>query len=340
MCRDNGERYIKERAERWGMAEKGEPEAIDEIKKQIIKLTNGATVNVTRYDELWFGQYSPKDKYDWLRGAPDYCIEIIKDNQTVNLYVEIKIKDKKFRKTKTGGLTCKNSINVEKYGCESYYLDIVPVHRNMNLFCQRLGIDKKDFVIAFVNTYYSEIDFISLAKVNELIENGWNSKNISKYTEGYNERCYLIPEYATSSLKNTNENTKCNVLTSDKLIKRTTKNMIIPNFNIEEKITKIDWINNFYGRTNETINDKILSELADDLSKYGYKLRCRKRMGKKTFILCHNTDMYKVRVLSRDIICISLVEEKDNEKFLPIEDDERFLNFNEYIKFLEEAKTK
>jgi len=118
------------------------------------------------------------------------------------ILVEIKLKSQEYRKTSIGGTT-KNGSIVSNYGCNSYYLDVIPVHRNMNDFVLKTNNKPSAFIIAFVKEDFSEINIISLAKINKMIKSGWNQngKNIDLciYGEGYGQKAYLIPKDATTN---------------------------------------------------------------------------------------------------------------------------------------------
>ena len=140
---DNQILYNQERTKRWNMAKDKEPEAIDAICKILTRIT-GTEISFRRYDEIWFNKFDPrKEENEWVKGASDYVIEI---NNNRYIYAEIKIKSVKFKKTVTGGLTRKGS-NIAKYGCESFYLDIVPVYKNMCAFVDKVNIDSDKFLI-------------------------------------------------------------------------------------------------------------------------------------------------------------------------------------------------
>ena len=118
------------------------------------------------------------------------------------ILVEIKLKSQEYRKTSIGGATRNGSI-VPNYGCNSYYLDVIPVHRNMNDFVLKTNNKPSAFIIAFVKEDFSEINIISLAKINKMIKSGWNQNgqniDLCIYGEGYGKKAYLIPKDATTN---------------------------------------------------------------------------------------------------------------------------------------------
>lgn len=201
---DKSQLYSEERKKRWEEGDKGEPLAItkiEEVLSDYIITTN--KVKSIRYDKMWFDIFNPEDdKNEWVRGASDYCL----DFEDTLVYAEIKIKNERFRKTLKGGKTDAGS-EIVKYGCESFYLDIDPVLKNMNAFCERLHINKDSFLVFFCNTKCNDIRFISLSQINDLAQNGYNGKPLNKFTEGYGTKTkngravtYLIPVDTTIDL--------------------------------------------------------------------------------------------------------------------------------------------
>lgn len=157
-----------------------------------------------RFDDMWFNKFDTRlPRNEWVKGAADYCL----DFKNALIYAEIKIKTQNFHKTVSGGKTQAGS-QIIPYGCESYYLDIHPVWKNMNLFCEHLHINKDAFVIFFCNSDCNEIRFISLTRINELIECGYRGAPLNRFSEGYGivtsegrrAENYLIPIDATINL--------------------------------------------------------------------------------------------------------------------------------------------
>lgn len=215
--REHREQYEEEKKARWEMAKVGEANAMKEVCRLLSEKfkTKPDDITFERYDELWFEQYDIEDQNnEWVKGASDYLIKIQGVNEQYSL-LEIKLKSQEYRKTQWGGKT-PNGTPVPKYGCTSYYLDIIPVWRNMNDFVEHVGIEKQSFIVAFVKEDLSEIMFISLAKINDLVSNGWKKDKNTKITlgtfsEGYGREAYLIPKDST---KNIVEITSENFLTS------------------------------------------------------------------------------------------------------------------------------
>lgn len=191
--------YESERKERWSMAKEGEPIAMEAIQKRLATYY-GLLRQAKRYDEQYFEKYDPQNADNsWVRGASDYAVEI--DGEEV--LIEIKLKNQKFRMTNGGGITRDGSI-IRDYGCESFYLDIIPVYKNMCEFCAHEGIDPASFIIFFCGDDNTELRYISLAKINELVNYGYKGSQLTEYGEGYgtnteNGRAitYLIPEDTT-----------------------------------------------------------------------------------------------------------------------------------------------
>lgn len=200
---DNRELYNRERKRRWSMAKGKEPEAIDTICR-ILRQGSGHEVEKIRYDEIWFGQFAPDVQQNaWVRGASDYAICIDKERY---VYAEIKLKSIKFQKTKFGGTTQKGSA-VANYGCESFYLDIVPVYENMCAFVEKTKIAARNFIIFFIDDQMTEVHAISLEKIQSMEKNGYQGEPLCVFSEGYGTDTrygaapnYLIPELATESL--------------------------------------------------------------------------------------------------------------------------------------------
>lgn len=197
--RNKTRQYEAERGARWSMAKEGEPAAMEAIQNRL-STYYGLFKQAKRYDEQYFKKYDlDNDDNSWVRGASDYAVEI--DGE--EFLIEIKLKNQKFRKTNGGGTTRDGSI-IRDYGCESFYLDIEPVYRNMCKFCAHEGIDPASFIIFFCGDDNTELRYISLAKINELVNNGYKGLPLTEYGEGYgtnteNGRAitYLIPEDTT-----------------------------------------------------------------------------------------------------------------------------------------------
>ena len=206
MTLEHEMQYRSERQERWNNAAQYEEYSIQAIVAKIQRLdTNNEIKNISyeRYDKKWLNE-----NIEWTKGCPDYKVKIEFTSEQVLLF-EVKIKNKEFLKTLTGGATRNGSV-VPNYGCTSYYLDVEPVYKNMNDFCINTKISSNSFVIAFVkapntNQENTEIRVISLAKLNYLLQhnNGnkeWNNQPICYFKEGYGQGTYLIPKTATTDL--------------------------------------------------------------------------------------------------------------------------------------------
>lgn len=200
---DNNIVYDLEREKRWNMAKDKEPLAIDRICNILQKAT-GEVCTSKRYDEIWFNKYDPSfSENEWVRGASDYYIKF--NNRII--YAEIKIKAIKFHKTVNGGVTRKGS-QIAKYGCESFYIDIVPVYKNMCDFVKKTSIDPNSFLIFFIDDEMTDVNAISLREIKALEKNGFNGEKLCVFSEGYGTRTeygaapnYLIPEVCTNDLK-------------------------------------------------------------------------------------------------------------------------------------------
>jgi len=201
---EHSTQYEQERQDRWGMASNGEKSAIIRICDLFARVLNISREDIkyTRLDEIWFDKYDINEyENEWVKGVSDFVVQILLSKEKYIL-VEIKLKSQEYRKTSIGGTT-KNGSIVSNYGCNSYYLDVIPVHRNMNDFVLKTNNKPSAFIIAFVKEDFSEINIISLAKINKMIKSGWNQngKNIDLciYGEGYGQKAYLIPKDATTN---------------------------------------------------------------------------------------------------------------------------------------------
>ena len=202
MC-NNRERYNRERESRWGMARNGEQPAIEALVKKFNERFSDNIVPI-RYDDIWFERYNP-NQVEWVKGCSDYYLDISSNgNDSVYMYVDVKIKYTTFDATVYGGI--RSGQQISKYGCASFYLDIVPVHRNMNDFCERANINKGNFIIMFTDAKFETIRLISLAEINNLIHNGWKGSIISEFGASYGERSYLIPIDATYRVEDLSDN--------------------------------------------------------------------------------------------------------------------------------------
>ena len=192
--------YELERGKRWTCAKDGEPEAMEEIRKSLFKYYE-ISCEPKRYDTEYFNKY----KYltpEWVRGASDYSLNI----EGVDFLIEIKLKNKKFRKTIGGGLTKDGSV-IRDYGCESYYLDKVPVYKNMCDFCAHENINPEYFIVFFCGEGNIELRYISLAEIKALVEHGYKGEPLTEFGEGYGidtgdgrAITYLIPEDTTTDI--------------------------------------------------------------------------------------------------------------------------------------------
>lgn len=194
--------YQSERSVRWSMEDN---QAMGVIMTFLDVVANRLElprdrVEVRRLDDYWFDVYSP-DKVEWVKGCPDYFGLIFSGNIRF-LFFELKIKKNgEFLLTKTGGKT-KLGTQISKYGCTSFYLDIVPVLKNMNDFCDNAGLPKDKFLVLFAEpgAGANGINLISLDAINSMIANGWNGMAIQQFGEGYGKPTYLIPREAMTSL--------------------------------------------------------------------------------------------------------------------------------------------
>ena len=195
-------RYNEERQMRHKAAEEYEQPSVELVVELINQKSPNHIADFKRYDEEWFEKYDiNKTVNEWVKGASDYLVNInvLGSNQVHYSYVEIKYKTETFRKTKGGGTTRSGSV-VPDYGCESYYLDVVPVWKNICDFISRNGIPSSSFWLAFVNENISDVHLISAAKIYRILQNGWNGQLIGEYGEGYGQIAYLIPKDATIRL--------------------------------------------------------------------------------------------------------------------------------------------
>lgn len=218
--KDHADQYEQERQARWGMADNGEEVAIKMICDLFSSILDTSRENIkyARLDEVWFEAYDiNKPENEWVKGVSNFVVQIFLDEEKYIL-VEIKLKSQEYRKTSSGGTTRNGSL-VSNYGCNSYYLDVIPVHRNMNSFISKTNNNFSTFIIAFVKEDFSEINIISLAKINQMIKEGW-SKNENKidiciFGEGYGQDAYLIPKNATTDGNSITKQQLENILMDD-----------------------------------------------------------------------------------------------------------------------------
>ena len=141
------EAYLNEKQKRWDMENKSANTIIETFTAYIVQklpFLIKENIKFQRFDELWFEAYSP-DENEWVKGCPDF-IGSLTHRETRFLFIELKIKDDGiFRKTCTGGAT-KNGSVIPNYGCQSFYLDIVPVYRNMKDFCLKTSLPTRTSV--------------------------------------------------------------------------------------------------------------------------------------------------------------------------------------------------
>lgn len=191
--------YKNERESRWELAKENEYNAIMAIANILRKYY--PNVKTRRYDDSWFQFYDLDilGEEMWIRGVSDFLIAL---NNQQGVYAEIKIKQQYFMKTKTGGVT-KLGTRIANYGCYSVYLDIHPVYQNISNFISVLGLKKSSFIFFFVmleNNQFTDIYFINMEELDNLLANGFKGQQITVYGEGYGMKtkegranCYLIP---------------------------------------------------------------------------------------------------------------------------------------------------
>ena len=199
------ELYDLERVKRWNMAESEEQTAIEKIIYIISDICDipKEKIKYDRLDKKCFEKY-PIENNEWVKGSPDYIVILFLDEQKY-LFIEIKLKSKEYKKTLNGGKTKEGSI-ITKYGCLSYYLDVEPVYGNMIRFCNKTGLGKDKFLIAFVSEDLSDIKIASLTKIENIVNKGWKKNNkeviqVCVYGEGYGQDAYLIPKDAISDIR-------------------------------------------------------------------------------------------------------------------------------------------
>ena len=186
------QQYFDESDERLTMGIDGEPYAMKEICSQLAKIFNG-DVGFMRYDAGWM-DFSDTMNEDWIKGVPDYALNVCGWG---GFYVELRLKRRGiFRKTMYGGLT-KSGSRIPNYGCESFYLNIFPVHTYMMDFCQKLGINPENYLIMFFLLDEDEIYSVSLGEIDRLLREGFKGNAIALYGDGYGVPTYLFPIGAT-----------------------------------------------------------------------------------------------------------------------------------------------
>lgn len=199
MSINHENQYKNERESRWELAKENEYNAIKKIV--IILKFYYQDGKAMRYDDSWFQFYDldTLEEENWVRGVSDFLIAL---NNQQGVYAEIKIKQQYFMKTKTGGVT-KLGAWIANYGCYSVYLDIHPVYQNISNFIRVFGLKKSSFIFFFVmleNNQFTDIYFINMEELDNLLANGFKGQQITVYGEGYGMKtkegranCYLIP---------------------------------------------------------------------------------------------------------------------------------------------------
>jgi hypothetical protein len=197
--------YISEKQRRWDMEDQCSNTILTTFSTYILQKLPFLTqenVKFQRFDEMWFNAYSPLEN-EWVKGCPDF-IGSLTNKETRFLFIELKIKDDGiFRKTYTGGVT-KNGSIIPSYGCHSFYLDIVPVYRNMKDFCAKTLLLTRSFLVLFAkkNSSPKDIFLITLAEIDILLKEVWKGIKIAEFGEEYGQKTYLIPQDATQLLTN------------------------------------------------------------------------------------------------------------------------------------------
>lgn len=197
------ESYLSERAKRWSMENESANIIIETFATYIaqkLPFLIKKNIKFQRFDKLWFDVYSP-DENEWVKGCPDF-IGSLTHRETRFLFVELKIKDDGiFRMTHKGGVT-KNGSVIPNYGCQSFYLDIIPVYRNMKNFCLKTSLPTHSFLILFAKKDAPPEDMylITLAEIDIILDMGWKGIKIAEFGEEYGQKTYLIPQDATRLL--------------------------------------------------------------------------------------------------------------------------------------------
>ena len=124
--------YHNQRQKRWTMENQNANKILKIFSVYLLKklpFLSKDNIKFQRFYKLWFNAYSPKDN-EWVKGCPDF-ICALSNCERKFLFIELKIKDDGiFRKTLRGGVTKIGSV-IPNYGCLSFYLDIIPVYKNI-----------------------------------------------------------------------------------------------------------------------------------------------------------------------------------------------------------------
>ena len=200
--------YHNQRQKRWTMENQNANKILKIFSVYLLKklpFLSKDNIKFQRFDKLWFNAYSPKDN-EWVKGCPDF-ICALSNRERKFLFIELKIKDDGiFRKTLRGGVTKIGSV-IPNYGCLSFYLDIIPVYKNMKDFCVNTLLPTSNFLILFAknNADHKDMFLITLAEIDTIIQTGWKGIKIAEFGEEYGQKTYLIPQDATTPLPNITE---------------------------------------------------------------------------------------------------------------------------------------
>jgi len=186
--------YQEERTQRWSLEEA----LLDPIAKLICHIISPDLSNQANYAkyaepliDAFQAAYPGLQVPDDVRGVPDLKLFV----NNCEWLVELKIKKHRFRNTLHG------SRSVSSYGCESHYLDDVPVYVNLLKPARKHQIDHNQIILLYavnpnattrmsvpLTAHEWQFECISLFDVKKHIDAG----RYQRYGQGYGQTTWLL----------------------------------------------------------------------------------------------------------------------------------------------------
>lgn len=186
--------YQNERPQRWGL-EEALLDPIASLICRVISSNLGYQARYTKYAEPLIADFKaahPSQPIpDDVRGAPDLKMHVNKHEWLV----ELKIKKHRFHNTLHG------SSSVSRYGCESHYLDEVPVYANLLKHAHNYQIDTKRIILLYavnpqaasrmpvpLKAHEWQFECVSLFDLKKHIDAG----RYQRFGQGYGQTTWLL----------------------------------------------------------------------------------------------------------------------------------------------------